>query len=347
MDFKSYFKAAIEQGASDLHLVAGSKPTLRMDGELRRLEEPDVEEAFLEQSLTEILPPERIDEFHRNKELDFSLTLFENRFRVNLHYQMGSIGLAARAIRMQAPTPQEVGFSSSIIDLTRLRDGLILVTGPSGVGKSTTLAAMIEMINQTRAAHIITVEDPVEYVFQDKLCVIEQREVGADTLSFFNALKYILRQDPNIIMVGEMRDPETIGAALTAAETGHLVLSTLHTNSAPETIARIIDTFPSHRRQQILAQLSLCLRSVIAQQLLPKVGGGQVAAREVMINNQAVANLIRENKINQLPTVIKTNYQSGMLDMNKAIDLLQEDGQIDENIAAKYKRNMETKAVYI
>jgi len=230
--------------------------------------------------------------------------------------------------------------------MTQLKDGLIVVTGPSGSGKSTTLATMINMINEARNAHIITIEDPIEYLFEDKKSIIEQRDVGYDTMSFGNALKYVLRQDPNVIMIGEMRDPETIEAALTAAETGHLVLSTLHTSSAPDTIARIVDSFPAHRKQQVLVQLSLTLRAVIAQQLVPRIGGGLVAVREIMINTPAVSNLILENKISQMSSVIETNTQIGMVDMNKSIELLLANGVIDERIAARYTRSEETKGVY-
>ncbi|MEI6378982.1 MAG: PilT/PilU family type 4a pilus ATPase [Candidatus Falkowbacteria bacterium] len=347
MDFKSFFKGAIEKGASDVHLVVGSKPCYRIDSELVPDGDETITEAFMEKSLAIFLAPERIDDFNKNRELDFGVNFFEHRFRVNLHFQEGQIGLAARLIRAEIPTADELGFTEAMSNLTRLKDGLILVTGPSGSGKSTTLAAMIGMINESRHAHIITVEDPIEYLFDDKLSIVEQREVGSDTLSFAAALKYILRQDPNVIMIGEMRDPETIAAALTAAETGHLVLSTLHTNNAPETVARIVDSFPSHRRRQILAQMSMAMRAVIAQTLIPKSGGGLVAAREIMINNQAVANLIRENKVNQLATVIKTNYQMGMIDMNKSIDVLNQSGLVDEMTTARYKRNLETKSIYL
>ena len=347
MDFKNFFKEAIEKGASDLHLVVGAKPSIRIATDLFPMGEEILTEPFMEKSLSLFLTDERIEEFNKKRELDLGVNFFEHRFRVNLHFQQNQIGLSARLIRPDIPTPEELGFTEAMTNLTRLKDGLILVTGPSGSGKSTTLAGMLGIINNSRRAHIITIEDPVEYIFPNGLSVVEQREVGSDTMSFALALKYILRQDPNVIMVGEMRDPETIAAALTAAETGHLVISTLHTNSAPETVARIVDSFPSHRRQQILAQMSMAMRAVIAQTLIPKVGGGLVAARELMINNQAVANLIRENKVNQLATVIKTNYQMGMIDMNKSIDVLNQTGLVDDETCARYKRNMETKAIYL
>lgn len=346
MDIIKYFQQAINQKASDLHLVAGNKPYLRIDGELTAIEEQLLDNAALHEALKAIVNSERLELFDVNKELDISTEVLQHRFRINLHYQENKIGLTARLIKIQIPSPQELGFNQTMVDLTRLRDGLILVTGPSGCGKSTTLATMIELINQTRKAHIITIEDPIEYIFNDNKSVVEQREVGSDTLSFAAALKHILRQDPNVIMIGEMRDTETMSAALTAAETGHLVLSTLHTNSAPETVGRLVDSFPTHRRQQILTQLSLVLRAVICQTLLPRLGGGLIAAREIMINNQAVANLIATSKISQLPSVIKTSYREGMIDVNKSIELLYEQGWIDEVTSKNYQRNLETKATY-
>jgi len=346
LSFQDYFKKAVERDASDVHLVAGNKPALRIDGELVFIDEDIIDEKFMESSLISVLDANRTKLFNTNRELDFSIEIFENRFRINLHFQSGKIGLAARRIKAKIPGPEEIGFTESMIRMANLKDGLILVTGPSGSGKSTTLATIINMINETRNSHIITIEDPIEYIFNDNKSVIEQREVGYDTLSFANALKYVLRQDPNVIMIGEMRDPETIEAALTAAETGHLVLSTLHTSSAPDTIARIVDSFPSHRKQQVLVQLSLTLRGVISQQLIPKIGGGLAAAREVMINNPAVSNLVLENKVNQLPTVIKTNYKLGMIDMEKAVENMVNEGMVEESIAKAFRRNTETKGIY-
>jgi len=244
------------------------------------------------------------------------------------------------------PGPEELGFDEIIYKITHLKDGLILVTGPSGSGKSTTLACMINIINKERRSHIVTIEDPVEYLFTEEQSIIEQRELGYDTKSFASALKYALRQDPNIIMLGEMRDAETIAAALTAAETGHLVISTLHTSTAAETISRIVDVFPAHQQQQILNQLASTLRAVIAQQLLPKLGGGRVAAREIIINNSAIANLIRRSQIGQIYSVIQTSQKEGMITMNKSIDRLLADGLISEDVVRNRKRDLETQAVY-
>lgn len=346
LSFQDYFKAAIEKNASDLHLIAGNKPALRIDGSLVFISEELIDNKFLESSIISILDANRAKQFNTNRELDFPIEVLGNRFRVNLHFQSGQLGLAARQIKSRALSPQEIGLSEPVVKMAGLKDGLILVTGPSGAGKSTTLATLIDLINETRNAHIITIEDPIEYIFEDKKSIVEQREIGYDTLSFANALKYILRQDPNVIMIGEMRDPETIEAALIAAETGHLVLSTLHTSSAHSTVARIVDSFPAHQKQQILVQLSLTLRGVVAQQLIPKIGGGLAAAREVMINNSAVSNLILENKVSQLPTIIKTNYQIGMMDMEKSVEQLVQAGIIEEKIAAHYRRNTDTNGSY-
>lgn len=347
MDFKPFFQEAIERRASDVHLIVGAPPALRIDGELFLLSEELITQDLLMAFVKEILHENQMETFMKERELDFGYDIFETRFRVNLHFQRNDVGISCRLIQTVIPRAQDLGFSEPMMNMPRLKDGLILVTGTTGSGKSTTLAAMLGLINENRRAHIITVEDPIEYIFQNDKAIIEQREVGSDTLSFGAALKYVLRQDPNVIMVGEMRDAETISAALTAAETGHLVLSTLHTNTAAEAVSRIIDAFPSHRRQQVLAQMSMALRAVIAQQLIPKIGGGRCVAREIMINNQAVANLIRENKISQLATVIKTNYQMGMIDMNRAVENLYNAGLIDKLNAERYSRNLETKAIYL
>lgn len=346
MDITSYFKQAIEQNASDLHLAAGSIPALRIGGELIKLNHGLVENEDLKQAIASLINQKTMEKFERKRELDFSQEFFGSRFRVNLHYQEGKIGLTARLVPKVIPGPEELGFDEVIYKLTHLKDGLILVTGPSGSGKSTTLACVIDIINKERRANIVTIEDPIEYLFKEEQSIIEQRELGHDTMSFASALKYALRQDPNIIMLGEMRDKETIAAALTAAETGHLVISTLHTSTAAETISRIVDVFPAHQQAQVLNQLASTLRAVIAQQLLAKAGGGRVAAREIMINNSAVANLIRRNQIGQLYSVIQTGQKDGMITMNRAIDKLLENRLIDKNVAHNGKRNLETQAAY-
>ncbi len=346
MDIASYFKQAIEQKASDLHLAAGSIPALRIGGELIKLNHGVVSNDDLTQAVNSLIDEKTRVELDKKRELDFSQEFFGSRFRINLHYQEGKIGLTARLVPKLVPGPDELKFDEVIYKLTHLKDGLILVTGPSGSGKSTTLASMINIINKERRSHIITIEDPIEYLFTEEQSIIEQRELGHDTESFASALKYALRQDPNIIMLGEMRDQETIAAALTAAETGHLVISTLHTSTASETISRIVDVFPAHQQQQILNQLASTLRAVVAQLLLPKVGGGRAAAREILINNSAIANLIRRNQIGQIYSVIQTSQREGMVTMNKAIDGLLADGSIGADVAHNSKRDSVTQAAY-
>jgi len=347
MPLRDYFKTAIERHASDLHLVAGAVPALRIDSHLANItgEEP-ISNDNLITDLQDVIDASLWHRFTESKELDFSHEFFGKRFRINLHYQRGQVALSARMISNLSPDPIQLGFTETLNNMTKLRDGLVLVTGPSGCGKSTTLAAMINIINQTRNAHIITIEDPIEYVFENNKSLIEQREIGTDTLTFADALKYSLRQDPNIIMVGEMRDLETMEAALTAAETGHLVLSTLHTSSAAESILRIVDSFPQHQQDQVLNQLSSCLRAIVTQQLIPRSNGGLVAAREILINNQAVANLIRRNQVSQIMTIIQTSARDGMIPMNKALEQLAEQGIISSETAAARKRNVETQAAY-
>jgi len=330
MDIKNYFKIALERGASDLHLVGGNKPTLRIKGGLEIIGDGILDSADLEQSIFSLMNSQDIDDYKKNKELDLAMDIAGGHFRVNLHQQEEQIGIAARVIPGVIPTPKEISFDETIYNFSHLNQGLILVTGPSGSGKSTTLAVLINLINKERRAHIITIEDPIEFIFKEEQSIIEQRELGRDTKSFDEALKRALRQDPNVIMVGEMRDLETISATLTAAETGHLVLSTLHTNTAAETIERIVDMFPAHRQQQILTQLSSVLRAVICQQVLPKIGGGIVVAREIMINTPAIANLIREDKIAHIPSVMQTSRKEGMVTMHSSVKQLFQQGLIDE-----------------
>ena len=289
----------------------------------------------LAEAIYGIISKERREQFEKDKELDFAHELDDMRFRVNLHYQMDNIGLAARLIPSDIPTPDDLRFTEAMIGLTDLQDGLVLVTGATGSGKSTTLACLIEEINKKRKAHIVTIEDPVEFIFKDKKCLIEQREVGRDTNSFAAALKYVLRQDPNIILVGEMRDPETISTVLTAAETGHLVFSTLHTSSAAEAVERIVDVFEGSKQKQVLIQLSSVLRAVLAQQLVPAKGGGLIPAREILINNSAVANLIRENNISQIKSAIQTGAKEGMLTMENCLQNLADEGLVEESLVAK------------
>lgn len=346
MEIEPYFKSAIENKASDLHLVEGSIPALRVFGELIKFNEEPIPYGELRHAINLRLDKNTRERFERKRDLDLSMEFFKNRFRVNLHFQEGKIGLTARLVPIAIPKPEEIGLTETIYALTHLKDGLVLITGASGTGKSTTLAAMLDIINAERRSHIITIEDPIEYNFEDKQSIIEQRQIGRDTPGFANALKYALRQDPNVIMVGEIRDLDTISGALTAAKTGHLVLSTLHTSTAAETVERIVDFFPAQNQNLICGQLSSVLRAVISQQLLPKKDGGQVAAREILINNSAISNLIRNNQIEQIENVMQTSGKEGMIMMNKAIDELLRKGLISEQVARNSKRAAETKSTY-
>lgn len=346
MDIASYFKETIDKHGSDLHLVEGSIPSIRVAGELIKIGDKPLENGKLKKALFEYLDKPTLEKFTRKRDVDISMNFFGTDFRVNIHHQEGKVGLAARLIAGTIPSAQDINLDEMLYKLTHLRDGLILVTGPAGVGKSTTLAVMLDIINQERASHIITIEDPIEYTFEDKRSIVEQRQLGRDTHSFASALKYVLRQDPNVIMVGEMRDADTVAAVLNAAKTGHLVLSTLHTSSASETVERIIDFYPAEFQQQIAHQLASLLRAVISQQLLPKVGGGLVPAREIMINNNAISNIIRNLHFEQLDTFIQTSKNQGMITMNKYIDILLQKGLITEKTAKNRRRNIDNKSIF-
>src|SRR3989339_1054754 len=335
LNIKSFLKEAVKKDASDVHLVGGELPMLRVEGELVELDSNKLPNKELETAILGLISKAQTEKYQADKELDFGYEFEGNRFRVNLHQQQENIGLAARLIPEEVPTPEELRFEPALLDLGKLLDGLVLITGPTGCGKSTTIASLIEEINKTRKAHIVTIEDPIEFIFKDKKSLIEQREVGSDTKSFANALKYILRQDPNVIVVGEMRDPETIATVLTAAETGHLVFSTLHTSSAAEAVERIVDVFEGSKQKQVLIQLAAVLRVVISQQLIPAKDGGRVAAREILINTPAVANLIRENSINQIKSAIQTGAKDGMITMENSIKKLLKEDWIDKETAEK------------
>lgn len=334
-ELKSYFKEAVKRGASDLHLVGGELPMMRISGELESLDEKPLNNKELSAEINSLLTKDQQEKYAEEKELDLGYQLGDIRFRVNLHQQAENIGLSARIIPTDIPAPKDLRFEPALLEMTKLLDGLVLVTGPTGSGKTTTLASMIEEINKTRKAHIVTIEDPVEFIYKDKKSLIEQREIGVDTKSFANALKHVLRQDPNVILVGEMRDPETIAVVLTAAETGHLVFSTLHTSSAAEAIERIVDVFEGSRQKQILIQLSAVLRGVVAQQLLPSKDGSRVPAREILINTSAVANLVRNNDISQIKSAIQTGAKEGMSTMENSIKQLLKEGLITEEVAEK------------
>ncbi|MBI4426261.1 MAG: type IV pilus twitching motility protein PilT [Candidatus Kerfeldbacteria bacterium] len=322
----------VEAKASDLHLVVAEPPTVRVDGELEALRGyPKLSPDDTRSLIYSILTPEQIKRFENEQEFDTSYDLpGVSRFRINLHYEMRNVGVSIRAVPHRIPSPKDLDFDETIYELTHINSGLVLVTGPSGSGKSTTIAAMIDIINAERRAHVITIEDPIEFVFTPQQSIIEQREVDIDTRSFSAALKRVLRQDPNVIFVGEMRDLETFQGTLTAAETGHLVLSTLHTPNAAQTVDRFIDMFPPHQQNEARLQLSSVLRAIIAQQLVPQEGGGRVAVREVLVNTPAVANLIRENQIAQIPSVLQMSTKEGMRTMDMALRQIYLAGRISE-----------------
>lgn len=345
MDIRNILKTIVKEGASDLHLVFGLAPMMRKDGLLKKAPEAlfqksaapsKLSDSDLEQAAKDVLDAHQIKRLEENKDLDAAISLDKARFRLNFSFASGHIKLVARVIDESKPTLEEIGMPDSVKDLLSLNQGLVLVTGPTGCGKSTTLAAMINYINDNRACHILTLEDPIEYIFKPVKSIISQRQLGEDMMSFASGLKHALRQDPNVIMLGEMRDLETIAAAITLAETGHLVLATLHTYSAAQTIDRIIDIFPSHQQGQVRSQLSMILAAVISQRLLPRQRGGRIAAREIMLHNSAIANLIRENKIAQIQTVLETNSQNGMSTMDRHLKELYQGGEIDYQTALSY-----------
>ncbi|MDD5144680.1 MAG: type IV pilus twitching motility protein PilT [Candidatus Pacebacteria bacterium] len=318
---KELLELTFKEQASDLHLSVGHSPILRVAGELIPLVKKKVLEADDTRGMAEaLMSPEQFKKLFEEKELDFSHNVAgEGRFRVNVFFQQGNISIAFRLISDKIKTIDELNLPPIIKEFTEASQGFVIITGPSGSGKSTTLAALIDQINHTRKDHIITIEDPVEFIFEDDRSIIDQREVQQDTLSFARALRATFRQDPNVIMVGEMRDPETISTAITAAETGHLVFATLHTNSASQTIHRIVDSFPSDQQEQIRAQLSSSLLGVVSQRLIPRIKGGLIPACEVMIATPAISNLIRENKVHELPLVIETSNELGMVSLNRSL----------------------------
>jgi twitching motility protein PilT len=326
----SFLQYLVQNEGSDLHLSCGDAPVVRVHGHVQRVKYAALTPATLEALLFEILTPEQKARYEEVHDLDFAYEVPGlARFRGNLFVQHRGPGAVFRVIPSRIPTADELKLPQAIREFTRLNRGLVLVTGPTGSGKSTTLASMIDLINETRNEHILTIEDPIEFVHPIKRALVNQREVGPHTRSFTTALRAALREDPDVILVGEMRDPETISLALTAAETGHLVFGTLHTNSAHKTVDRIIDSFPADQQEQVRAMLSESLRGVVAQQLLRKKGKGRVAAHEIMVGTPAVGNLIREGKTVQIPSIIQTGKQQGMVQMDQSILALLNAGVID------------------
>lgn len=342
MDINNLFRLAAEKKASDVHLLSGLTPTFRIDGQLVDINTIVVDGNFLpisnqdlEGCLDQIITREQKARFFDKRDLDFGHQIDSYRYRVNLSFEKGNINIVARIIDNKIPTLEEAGLPPVVQNLLDLPQGFILVTGPTGCGKSTTLASMIGHINKTRRANIITLEDPIEYIFTPDKSIVAQRQLGTDMLTFASGLKHVLRQDPNVIMVGEMRDLETIAAAVTVAETGHLVLATLHTYSAAQTVDRIIDIFPAHQQGQIKSQLSGVLTAVISQRLLSRKSGGRIAAREILLNNDAVGNLIREGKMAQITSTIETHAGIGMTTLDRDIKRLYQAGEIDREVALR------------
>lgn len=334
-------KIANDRGASDLHITVGVPPKVRVNGQLTALDYPRMMPEDTQMLLEEVVTGPQYQAYSERGEVDMSFSIPElGRYRVNAFRQRGTAAMAFRLVGTEVPPPEKLGVPASVIELYQRKRGLVLVTGPTGSGKSTTLAAVIDKINNNREAHVITLEDPIEYLHRHKLSTVNQREIGLDTQSYANALRAALREDPDVILVGEMRDYETISVAVTAAETGHLVLSTLHTIGAASTIDRIIDVFPPHQQQQIRVQLANVLECVISQQLIPTADGlGRVAAFEVMHANHAVRNLIREGKSHQLASIMQTNRKMGMVTMDEALTQLFYAGRITKDMAIQYAQD--------
>jgi twitching motility protein PilT len=345
MDYPSKLKellsATARENASDLHIGVGRRPTLRIDGALVPMEKEEILTPEAVEGLIKALVTKEQDEkLIRNKQIDFAYSYEDKaRFRVNVYYQRGYLAAALRLIPGQIRSIDELGLPPILHDFAKLSQGFVLVVGPAGHGKSTTLAAILDEVNHNRADHIITIEDPIEYLFTQDRAITSQREVGNDVETFHGGLRTILRQDPDVIMIGEMRDAVSIGTAMTAAETGHVVFSTLHTNSAAQTIDRIIDSFPPEQQSQVVSQLAATLVGIISQRLLPRISGGRVPVTEIMIVNPAIRNLIRERKAYQIDLVIETSLQEGMITMNRAMANLIKEKQITLESAELYSQN--------
>jgi twitching motility protein PilT len=337
LKIENLLEEVVKQDSSDLHLTVGVPPTLRIDGALKPMELPPLTETEIEKLVLSILNDTQKEILTKDKEVDFSFAFGDiARFRANAYHQKGNVGLALRLIPVKIRTVEELGLPPVINKFTELPRGLVLCTGPTGSGKSTTLAAMVDKINTEKAMHIITIEDPIEYTHEHKKSIVDQREVHYDTRSFAAALRSALREDPDVVLIGEMRDLETIAAAITIAETGHLVLATLHTNNAAQSMDRIIDVFPPYQQQQIKVQLSNIIQGIISQRLIPAIGGGRIACAEILVSTPAVKNIVREGKTHQLDAVIQTGADQGMITMDKALANAVKTGRITADEAKGY-----------
>jgi len=333
---------AIEKNATDVHLSAGRHPIIRINGQLTPLEKKSILTSQDTQEIAfSILSDESKEKFLKQRDIDLSFTYQEKaRFRINIYHQLGQISVAARLIPTKIRTIEELSLPSICHQFAKAPQGFFLVVGPSGQGKTTALAALIDEINHTRSDHVVTIEDPVEYLFKQDKCIIDQREVGEDVQDFHRGLREVFRQDPDVIMIGEMRDTETISSAVTAAETGHLVLTTLHTNTAAQTIDRIIDSFPPYQQSQIRMQLAATILGILSRRLIPSLKGGVINAVELMITNSAVKNLIREGKTHQIDMVIETSSEEGMISLNRSLAALVKQGLISVENAELHSINV-------
>ena len=343
LKINGYLQMVAQQGGSDLHLSVGRPPIIRIDGKLYPISgEGKMKASDVEEATRAVLNDEQWERLKRERQIDFSIDLAEKaRFRSNVYFQKGYLGAAFRMIPTKIKTLEELNLPPALYDFTRPSQGFVLVTGPCGHGKSTTLAALIDYINRTRQDHIITIEDPIEYLFDPDMCIIDQREILQDALNFPSALRAVFREDADVVMVGEMRDVETISTAITAAETGHLIFATLHTNDAAQTVDRIVDVFPAHQQNQIRMQLAQSLLGIVSQRLVNRIGGGRVPAVEILINNNATANLIREGKSHQINLVIETSKDQGMISLNHSLADLVKQGIISLEEAETYSPNKE------
>ena len=337
MTLDDLLREMAHKGASDLHLKVGKPPMIRLHGDIVPMSDIPLSGTDVKNLLGPVVPDAGKRQFDKERELDFAHMIPDlARFRFNIFLQKANLGAVIRRIPLKILTLDELHAMPILKKLALKEKGLVLVTGPTGSGKSTTLAALVNHINENRKAHIMTIEDPIEFVHQDKECIVNQREVGADTLTFDGALKHILRQDPDVILVGEMRNLETIATTITAAETGHMVFATLHTTGAVATIDRVIDAFPPEHQAQIRSQLSMVLEGVVSQNLLPKIGGGRVAVQEIMVCNSAIRNLIREAKLHQITSIIQTSSSLGMVSFDNALrDLVKSKAISPETALAK------------
>lgn len=341
LDLKALLGDVIKRKASDLHISVGVAPAMRIDGELHYIEELGVLTGHdVEQALQTIMTPEQMHTYRTTNELDFSFSYkgvdVEARFRGNAYFESRNMAAAFRLIPLNIRSIDDLNLPPILKEISKKRRGLFLVTGPTGHGKSTTLAAILNEINKTRYEHIITIEDPIEYVYRSMHCLVHQREIGADTVSFSEGLRRALRQDPDVLLIGELRDLDTIGSALTASETGHLVFGTLHTQDAAQSIDRVVDVFPPHQQTQIRIQLATVLVGICSQQLIPKTGGGRLCSTEILLANPAVRNCIREGKTNQIKTLIQTGFSTGMRTMEQSLAGFVKNGELTLDVALTY-----------